>query len=56
MYKNIMFDLDGTVTDTGRAITSSVEYALADFGITDQPKEKLNTIKCLHHGLQDYAL
>jgi phosphoglycolate phosphatase len=35
MYKNIMFDLDGTVTDSGRAITSSVEYALADFGITD---------------------
>ena len=43
MYKNIMFDLDGTVTDSGRAITSSVEYALADFGITDQPREKLNT-------------
>lgn len=28
MYKNIMFDLDGTVTDSGRAIMSSVEYAL----------------------------
>ncbi len=43
MYKNIMFDLDGTVTDSGRAITSSVEYALEQFGITDQPKEKLET-------------
>ncbi len=43
MYKNIMFDLDGTVTDSGRAIMSSVEYALAQFGIADQPKEKLQT-------------
>ena len=43
MYKNIMFDLDGTVTDSGRAITSSVEYALEQFGITNQPREKLET-------------
>ncbi|MCR5468546.1 MAG: HAD-IA family hydrolase [Lachnospiraceae bacterium] len=43
MYKNIMFDLDGTLTDSGRAITSSVEYALEQFGITDQPREKLET-------------
>lgn len=43
MYKNIMFDLDGTVTDSGRAIMTSVEYALSHFGITDQPREKLQT-------------
>ncbi len=43
MYKNIMFDLDGTVTDSGRAIMSSVEYALSHFGLTDQPIEKLHT-------------
>ena len=43
MYKNIMFDLAGTVTDSGRAIISSVEYALSDFGISDQPQEKLKT-------------
>ncbi len=43
MYKNIMFDLDGTVTDSGRAIISSVEYALSHFGLTDQPMEKLRT-------------
>lgn len=43
MYKNIMFDLDGTVTDSGRAIMSSVAYALSQFGITDQPAEKLRT-------------
>ncbi len=38
-----MFDLDGTVTDSGRAIMSSVAYALSQFGITDQPIEKLHT-------------
>lgn len=43
MYKNIMFDLDGTLTDSGRAITSSVEYALSQFGINNQPQEKLRT-------------
>ncbi len=43
MYKNIMFDLDGTVTDSGRAITSSVEYALEQFGITDRSKSKLGS-------------
>ncbi|MCR5487620.1 MAG: HAD-IA family hydrolase [Lachnospiraceae bacterium] len=43
MVKNIMFDLDGTVTDSGKAIMSSVEYALSHFGITDQPLEKLKT-------------
>lgn len=43
MYKNIMFDLDGTVTDSGRAITSSVEYALEQFGITDRSKSKLES-------------
>ncbi|MBR1630182.1 MAG: HAD hydrolase-like protein [Lachnospiraceae bacterium] len=43
MYTNIMFDLDGTITDSGRAIISSVEYALSQFGIIDQPMEKLQT-------------
>ncbi len=42
-YRVIMFDLDGTLTDSGRAITSSVEFALSHFGITDQPREKLQT-------------
>ncbi len=42
-YRNIMFDLDGTLTDSGRAVMSSVEYALSHFGYTDQPPEKLRT-------------
>ena len=41
MYKNIMFDLDGTLTDSGRAIIASVEYALSHFGYQNQPVEKL---------------
>ena len=43
MYRNIMFDLDGTVTDSGRAIVSAVEYALSRFGYENQPKEKLES-------------
>ena len=43
MYRNIMFDLDGTVTDSGRAIVSAVEYALSRFGYETQPKEKLES-------------
>ena len=33
MYKNILFDLDGTLTDPGIGITNSVMYALKKFGI-----------------------
>ena len=35
-----MFDLDGTVTDSGRAIMSSVEYALSHFGIVNTAAEE----------------
>ncbi len=33
MYKNLLFDLDGTLTDPGLGITNSVMYALRKFGI-----------------------
>ena len=33
MYQNILFDLDGTLTDPGTGITNSVVYALKKFGI-----------------------
>ncbi len=33
MYKNILFDLDGTLTDPGVGITNSAAYALAKYGI-----------------------
>ena len=29
----LLFDLDGTLTDSGRGIMNSVSYALAKFGI-----------------------
>ena len=40
-YQYLMFDLDGTITDSGHAIMSSVSYALDHMGITDQPEDKL---------------
>lgn len=33
-YQNLLFDLDGTLTDPGLGITNSVAYALGKFGIT----------------------
>lgn len=33
-YQNLLFDLDGTLTDPGLGITNSVAYALNKFGIT----------------------
>lgn len=41
MYNTILFDLDGTLTDSGRGITNSVAYALTEFGIKFQSKEEL---------------
>ena len=35
-YDLILFDLDGTLTDSGEGITKSVQYALSKFGI-DEP-------------------
>jgi phosphoglycolate phosphatase len=36
-YRNILFDLDGTLTDPREGITRSVQYALAQLGI-DEPE------------------
>lgn len=41
-YKNILFDLDGTLTDSKEGITKSVQYALNKFGITINNLDKLN--------------
>ena len=32
-YGVILFDLDGTITDSGVGVTKSVMYALAKYGI-----------------------
>lgn len=39
--REILFDLDGTLTDPMQGITKSVQYALRSFGIEPPPLEKL---------------
>lgn len=41
MYKVILFDLDGTLTDPGLGITNSVAYALRHYGIEPDSRESL---------------
>ena len=41
MYKAIMFDLDGTLTESGEGITKSVQYALEKIGRPEPDLEKL---------------
>ncbi len=41
-YKNILFDLDGTLTDSGPGIRNAVRHALCRFGIEENNKEKLD--------------
>ncbi len=41
MYKNILFDLDGTLTDPGIGITNSVAYALSKYGISCEDRTEL---------------
>lgn len=42
MFQNLLFDLDGTLTDSGEGITKSVQYALKSFGIEEPDLKKLN--------------
>lgn len=41
MYKAILFDLDGTLTESGEGITKSVQYALEKLGKPVPPVEEL---------------
>lgn len=41
MYKNVLFDLDGTLTDPAEGITNSVAYALKKFDIEINDKTEL---------------
>lgn len=41
MYKVILFDLDGTLTESGEGITKSVQYALEKIGKPEENLEKL---------------
>ena len=44
MWKTILFDLDGTLTDSAPGITNSVSRALAHFGIEERPENLLRFI------------
>ena len=41
MYETILFDLDGTLTDSGLGITKAVQYALGQRGYAVPPRESL---------------
>lgn len=41
MYDIFLFDLDGTLTNSKKGITKSVQYALKHFGIYEEDLEKL---------------
>ena len=41
-FEYILFDLDGTITDSGEGITKSVQYALKSFGILVDDLKELN--------------
>ena len=43
MAKSILFDLDGTLTDSGEGIMKCAVYALAHYGIDAPSKEQLRT-------------
>ncbi len=41
VYRYVLFDLDGTITDPKEGITKSVQYALKSFGIEEPDLDKL---------------
>lgn len=42
MYRYVLFDLDGTLTDSGEGIRNCVRYALEKSGITETDRKKLD--------------
>ena len=44
MLKTILFDLDGTLTDSGEGIMKSTIYTLTHYGIEAPPEAQLRTV------------
>ncbi|HCS74720.1 MAG TPA: phosphoglycolate phosphatase, partial [Clostridiales bacterium] len=40
-YQYVLFDLDGTITDSGEGIVNSVMYALNKYGIIVEDRNEL---------------
>ncbi|MGO3623660.1 MAG: HAD hydrolase-like protein, partial [Pseudomonas helleri] len=40
-YQNVLFDLDGTLTDPREGITRSIQYGLSKMGIEEPDLRKL---------------
>ncbi|MCX6182283.1 MAG: HAD hydrolase-like protein [Bacteroidetes bacterium] len=41
--KIVLFDLDGTITDSSEGIVNSIKHALSRLGFPDEPAEKIQT-------------
>lgn len=56
MIQTVLFDLDGTLTDSGLGITKAVQYALKEMGYEVPPRESLFTFigPPLHKSFQKY--
>ena len=55
MWKTVLFDLDGTLTDSAPGITNAVSRALAHFGIEEKPEDLLRFIgPPLNESLPEY--
>jgi len=63
MYDPIVFDLDGTLTDSKQGIIAGIQYALKKEGLPPFDAEQITThiggplreVICKHHGLEDLA-
>jgi len=52
-YRNVLFDLDGTLTDSAEGVMNSIKYALSQYGITSTPDELKSLIgPPLQHSFQ----
>ena len=56
MYQYILFDLDGTLTDSREGITKSVQYALDKMGIHEPELNRWNALSVLRCTMSSAAV